>query len=167
MSEADVSFSIIGAERTRDMLAELPAAAQNRVIKPLMRDAAKDIAKLEKAESPKDTGLMKKALGSTPLKTYGETFFIATGVRRGFEKDGKNPTKYAHLVSGGRKETEAKKGRFLADKGRDKFFGKKVAAVAPNPFVDRAFRRAKNETVPKLETRGAELIEQEAAKLAK
>ncbi len=166
MSNADVSFSIIGAEKTRNMLAELPAAAQNRVVKPLMRDAAKDIARLEKAESPKDTGLLKKALGSTPLKTYDETFFIATGVRRGFEKDGKNPTKYAHLVSGGRKETEAK-GSFLADKGRDKFFGKKVAAVAPNPFVDRAFRRAKNETVPKLETRGAELIEQEAAKLAK
>jgi hypothetical protein len=92
--------------------------------------------------------------------------FITAGVRRGFKRavtqgrGGKlrvrskaftaansdeaiqNPSKYLHLVTGGRKAIDADK-KTLYDPRTDRFFGRHVAAAKVNPFVERGFDAAK------------------------
>lgn len=172
------------------MFQELPVAAQNRVLKPLVRDAGKKIAAAEKSESPKFSGLMQKAIGESSLKNYsGGRLFITAGVRRGFKraigrtKRGslrvfskkataanaelpvQDPTKYLHLVTKGRKAIQAKNRKVLHDARTGHFFGKSVAAAQPNPFVSRAFDAVKDAVVSEISAKAEDLILAEASSL--
>jgi hypothetical protein len=190
MSEMRVSMT--GDAAAQRMFLELPKTAQDRVLKPLVVQGSKILDAAVKAEAPVESGLMKLAVGSSKLKTYGgSTIFITTGVRRGFRravtatKTGKlhvrsksftesnpneavrDPVKYLHLVSGGRKAVTATKSKLLYSAATNKFFGKSVAAANPNPFVERAFDAAKEQVTQTILSQAPARIEAEAQKLAK
>ena len=163
----DFRMEMTDDKKVITLFQELPKAAQNRVLKPLIREGGKMIAAEEKEEAPAVTGLMKLAIGASPLRTYPSSLLVAVGVRRGFRRAvqgtqtgrtrylGKqkteaspelpvqNPTKYLHLVTGGRKAISVVNKKVLFDVRTGKFFGKTVAEQAANPFVDRAYDRAK------------------------
>lgn len=171
------------------MFMALPRTVQERVVKPLIEQGSRMLDDAVKAESPVDSGLMKLAIGSSKLKTYsGGTIFITTGVRRGFRravtasKHGKlrvrskaftesnpsesvrNPVKYLHLVTGGRKALMATHSKVLYSSQTNTFFGKSVRGVAPNPFMERAFESAKEQVAGTILSQAPAMIEAEAAK---
>ena len=188
----EIRAYMTGDVAVQRMFMELPKAVQERVVKPLIAQGSKILDEAVKAEAPVESGLMKLAIGSSKLKTYsGGTIFITTGVRRGFRravtasKRGKlrvrskaftesnpqeavrNPVKYLHLVSGGRKAITAIKSKVLYSAETNKFFGKSVAAAKPNPFMERAFDAAKEQVAETILGQAPERIEAEAGKLAK
>jgi len=170
-------------------LEALPARAQQRVLKPLMREGARQIAAAAKSEAPARTGLLATSLGPSKLRTYsGTQLFVAVGVRRGFRRaihrtargtlryrskkataaagpDAQiaNPVKYLHLVTGGRKAVAAAARKSLYSAMEGRFFGRSVAAAAPNPFMTRMFDSVAGSVVANITARAAVLIEAEAA----
>jgi hypothetical protein len=172
------------------MFMELPRATQERVVKPLIAQGSKLLDSAVKAEAPTESGLMKLAIGSSKLKTYsGGTIFITTGVRRGFRravttKRGgglrvrsqtytesnptetvRNPVKYLYLVTKGRKAITIVKSKILYSAAMNRFFGKTVAAAAPNPFIERAFDAVKDQVAATILAQAPAMIEAEAVKL--
>lgn len=188
----EIRAYMTGDVAVQRMFMGLPQAAQERVVKPLILQGSKILDAAVKAAAPVESGLLKLAIGSSKLKAYsGGTIFITTGVRRGFRravssgKGGKlrvrskpytaahpdeavrNPAKYLHLVTGGRKAITAVKSKILYSAVSNKFFGKSVAAVKPNPFMERAFDAVKEQVAATILDRAPEMIEAEAVKLAK
>jgi hypothetical protein len=160
---AGVELQIFGTAEVAAMFGRLSVAAQSRVLKPIMVSASGQIAEALRGAAPEESGLLKRAMGSSVLKTYGETLFITAGVRRGFRRAvslartgrwrirGKkatgsaggetirDPAKYLHLVTGGRKAVEAINARVLYSAQSNTFFGRRAKAVAPRPFVQQTF----------------------------
>lgn len=186
------SVSLAGDAGIERMLAELPLAAVNRAAKPLVIRGSRMLAAAIKAEAPAESGLLKAAIGVSPLRDYGgKTLFAAAGIRRGFRRTvyrtarkklrfrGKarsgddpaelwrNPVKYLHLVTGGRKAVTVIHKKQLYDAYTGRFFGKSVAAAQPNPFVDRAFAAAAPAVASMIEREGASQIVAEAERLAR
>ena len=79
----------------------------------------------------------------------------------------RDPAKYLHLVTGGRKALMATKSKILYSSLTDKFFGKSVRGVAPNPFMERAFESAKEQVAGTIIAQAPTMIEAEAEKIAK
>jgi hypothetical protein len=190
----DFSLKLTGDKAVERIFVELPGAVQDRVLKSMLNLGARKLAQAEKGEAPSDAGLLKLALGASSLKVYGsggdKVLFIATGVRRGFrravtprrgggsrrqskafteiasQEQIRNPAKYLHLVTGGRKAVVAS-GRALYSAQSDKFFGKSVAAAKPNPFMDRALHDSGPGIVTEITGEAERGILAEAEKLAK
>lgn len=186
----ETRVSITGDAAIQRMLLELPKSVQERVLKPLLEQGSKILTEAEKNAAPMESGLMKLAIGSSKLRTYGGTIFITTGVRRGFRRavtatqHGKlrvrskaytqanpqeavrDPVKYLHLVTGGRKAITAVKSKILYSAVTNRFFGKTVAAARPNPFMETAFDAAKGQVTETILSQVPERIEAEAQKLA-
>ena len=144
------------------MFLELPQNLDRRVLQRVMCEAEKALAALERQESPRESGLLREALGGSKLHVYGDgrVMFATVGVRRGFRKEvqptqrggvkrvGKklapnqesagggairDPVRYLHLVTRGRGALDSVKGRvFHSVNGR--FFTRTKAAAA-NPFM--------------------------------
>jgi hypothetical protein len=216
----EITFTISNDEKLIRAFEDLPHAAQDRVIKPLMIEASDMIAQAEKGEAPSESGLLQTSLGHTQLKNYGGKLFITTGVRRGFRRavtvnrrgglrfrskafteanidiPARDPAKYLRLVEHGRKESIAGarpgsyygnlgperglRGRFiepdaernpaskvLYSAASDKFFGRSVAAAAPNPFIERTYESNKQKIADFITLRGEEGIIAEAKQLIK
>ena len=188
----EIEIKISGDAAVRRMFEQLPAAAQKRVLSPLMQQGGKLLSNAIKGESPIDTGLMSEAIGESKLKTYGGSkLFITAGVRRGFtraimpkarggvkrlgknksavadKKYNRNPARYLHLITGGRSALSAKTSKILYSPQSNTFFGKHVAPTKLNPFVTRAFDSVKDQVVSSVTNSAPALIEAEAAKLAK
>jgi hypothetical protein len=186
----EIRAYMTGDAAVQRMFMDLPKSTQDRVVKPLITQGSKILDDAAKAAAPVESGLMKLAIGSSKLKTYGGgTIFITTGVRRGFRRaitagrGGKlrvrsksftesnpnetvrDPVKYLHLVVGGRKALVATS-KLLYSATTNKFFGKSVAAAKPNPFLERAFDTAKEQVVATILGQAPEMIEAEAQKLA-
>lgn len=186
----DLSFAITGDKALLRMCEELPAAAQNRVLRPLMREAAAGVVAAIEAESPRQSGLLAKAVGASSLKSYSSgTFFITAGVRRGFKRriartqrgglrvlgkkasaertelPAQDPTKYLHIVTKGRKAIEAINRKVLYDPRTDTLFGRRVAKAEPNPFVSRAFDGAKEAVTARITATAEDRILAEARSL--
>ena len=83
---AELSAQLIGSKEVLQMLAELPKAAQSRVMRPILAEGSKMLAEIERGEAPKFSGLMQQAIGATGIKTYGRTLFATGGVRRGYRR---------------------------------------------------------------------------------
>lgn len=188
---SEIHAYITGDVAVQRMFMGLPKAVQDRVVKPLIEQGSKILDEAVKAAAPVESGLMKLAIGSSKLKTYGGTIFITTGVRRGFRravtatKGGKlrvrsksytaanpdeavrDPVKYLHLVTGGRKAITATKSKLLYSAATNRFFGKSVAAAKPNPFVAQAFDAAKGQVAETILGQIPERIEAEAGKLVR
>jgi len=163
VGSAQVEIRIFGTEEVIAAFERLSHGAQNRVLKPIMTSASNQIAEALRGEAPEESGLLKRAMGSSPLRTYATALFITAGVRRGFRRSvslartgrwrirGKkatesaggemirNPAKYLHLVTGGRKAVSATNARVLYSAQINTFFGRHAKKVDPNPFVQRTF----------------------------
>jgi hypothetical protein len=189
----DFSCKLSGDRAVLRMFEELPAAAQDRVIKPLLNLGARKLAQAEKSEAPDDSGLMKLAIGASSLKVYGsgggKLLFITTGVRRGYRRAVtpgrggrprrqskgfteiaeqalmRNPVKYLHLVTGGRRAIHAS-GKILYSPQSGKFFGKSAAATEANPFIQRAGQQSASSVVSEIGNAAEQGIVAEAEKLA-
>jgi hypothetical protein len=194
-------ITLTGDRELRRMFDELPAAAQNRVLRLAIRDGGKQMADAVEAAAPQESGLLKRAIGASTLRQYGgNKLFIAAGVRRGFKsavflgmkgkatgrlrlasKRGntpgrigqyqtsgeRDPVKYLHLVTGGRKAVAARNVKVLYSSQTERFLGPSVAAVSPNDFVARAFESAQNSVSAAITARVESGILTEAAKFAK
>jgi hypothetical protein len=180
-------MSMRGDREVRLMLDGMNARMVRRIVGPLMIEADRMIVAALKGEAPRETGLLALAIGHTPVKHYGDgILFTTVGVRRGFRRavghfkrgrvyriskaksentEGpfRNPTKYLHLVTVGRKAVSAIRAKTLYSSQSERFFGKKVAAVAPNPFVTRAFDAVQSGIIGMMESRITTLIENQAA----
>jgi hypothetical protein len=182
----ELEIRLIGDESVMRMLDELPGATQAQVIRPAMRDAMRTIGNALRSEAPEETGLLKRALGATPVKTYRNVLFATAGVRRGFrqavthnakgrvrltrktpDQEGmyRNPTKYLHLVEGGRKALSVATAKALYSAQSGKFFGKRVQAAKPQPFVGRTFDRIADAVVVDVSETVAQGVVDAAARL--
>jgi len=130
---ATFAMQLTGDREVLRMFGELPERARKRVMEPLLAEASRAVAAIARADAPKETGLLERALGPSKLSRYGggTKLFIAVGARRGFRRavsrtrggKGKvlsaartdrgegamvrDPIKYLHLVTGGRKVSTA------------------------------------------------------------
>jgi hypothetical protein len=187
----ETRFYFVDDAATLRLFSELPQAAQERVIKPLMGKAIEIVVEAEREEAPTESGLLAKALGASKLREYsqGGTLYVTSGVRRGFRRavtmmrSGglrvrsrayteanpnaavRDPVRYLHLVVGGRKALSVSKASVLYDAATGQFFGTHVAAAPADPFMDRAFERAKESAADAI-LAGAEVgIAEEAQRL--
>jgi hypothetical protein len=193
----DFSMAITGDKKLVQMFHELPARAQERVLKPLIQKGAALTAAMMRGEAPTMSGLMQLAVGPSKLRTYhGLTILVAVGVRRGYrravqgtryrggwarrtrylskaksvanpELPIQDPAKYLSIVTRGRKALTATKGKVLADVRTGRIFGKSVAAASPNPFVDRTFNAAKTTVGNQIASEAADRILAEAESILK
>jgi hypothetical protein len=88
---SELSCKLTGDKAVMRMFAELPAAAQDRVMKPLLNKGARLMAQAAKGAAPDDSGLLKLSLGASNLKVYGsgsadKLLFITVGARRGYRR---------------------------------------------------------------------------------
>jgi HK97 gp10 family phage protein len=79
----------------------------------------------------------------------------------------RDPAKYAHLVTGGRRGLHAKEKKVMWSALRNVFFPKGVRAVAGRPFIQRAMARRRAQALEILRAKLGEGITREAAALAK
>jgi hypothetical protein len=165
-------------------LEALPERVTGRVMAGVMREAEAMATKAILAETPRETGLMQRAVGGSGLRRYGSTLFATAGIRRGFRsavgKTGRgkltrsaarmdyqtgfrDPAKVLNVITKGRKVIYATSRKVLYSAMSETFFGKRVASVPPNPFVSRAFGQVAPQITAAVESKAVGLIEQEAA----
>ncbi len=181
--EFSAELKLIQDQRVLDMLAELPVRAQNKIMPQLVRTAGEMATKAILAETPKETGLMRKAVGGSGLKRYTNVLFFTAGIRRGFRtavgltKRGKltrskasineetgyrDPAKVINVITTGRKALTATNAKVLFDRLSKRFLGKRVAAAPANPFISRAFQQCAPQITQTVEAQAIDLIEREA-----
>jgi len=178
--------------QVRRLFEQLSAAAQERVLKPLMVQCAKLLADAMRGQAPAESGLLRKAIGASTVKRYPSVLLVTAEVRRGFRRAvtasrtgrlrirsrayGKanpesakfrSPRKYVHLVVGGRKAVSIRSAKVLYSAYTGKFFGRSVVAAAPDPFVDRAFAAAQAQVLAHVKSEAPQRIAAEADRLAK
>lgn len=117
-----VKVELLGANQVRSLLTGWKPSTQRRMIRPAVTKGARIISRATKREAPKESGLLKKSIG-TKVKTYKSGVVVGIiGPRKGFrrpvivsratkkgERKGtagvrvvyRDPAKYAHLVHGG------------------------------------------------------------------
>ena len=137
----------------------------------MLEEAARSAAPVESGILRKSIG------ATVVKKYGGRVLFATVGVRRGFSADAgvrrtsgpksargrarrvvrrnqrfdasqiRNPTKYLHLVTGGRKAIHVVHRKVLYSDFYGRFYGRSVAAVPPNPFMARAFAQSAPQVV--------------------
>ena len=109
------SVKVTGLKELSKALANLPKELQRGAESTALREGMKPVLKSARAKAPKDTGLLKKAIGLTVRK--GKKGITArVGARTGFRKqvmrNGRtvtaDPAKYSHLVEYGTSHSAAK-----------------------------------------------------------
>lgn len=128
-----------GIAEARRNLQHLGEQMRKRILRKAVRAAAKLIEKAAKshADASKDTGLLKKSIG-TVVRVYrgGDKVIAVIGPRVGFRRviDGRvmDPTKYAHLVENGVKPHALGKGSSLRKKTQA---GQGHPGFAAKPFL--------------------------------
>ena len=150
-------------------------------------EAPKETGLMETSLGASATRTYNASGGSTKL-------FIAVGVRRGYRRavvpkargglrylgraasvaaeanddaNMRNPEKYLHLITGGRKAVMASNRKVLYSALSGRFLGKSVAEADPNPFMDRAFDAASGQAAGEVLSVCAPAIETEAVALGK
>lgn len=140
---------IDGLDQVFARLAGMKRRVKNTILRKAMRRSAALVLKAAKTNLvAKDTGLLRKSLGSN-VKAYRSNGVVVAiiGPRKGFRqqvtrKDGASvmadPVKYAHLVEKGRVEVVSEKS-VLSD--GTVVFGRRVKAVPPRPFLGPALEK--------------------------
>jgi HK97 gp10 family phage protein len=72
-------------------------AVSNRITRKAISKALKPVKRAEKDEAPIDTGALRASIGQR-VRTYKNGVVAIVGVRSKFEKKGRKPPKYAHIV---------------------------------------------------------------------
>jgi len=187
--QVDYAVTISGDQHVADLFARLPDAVQNRLLRPMLAGAARQLAEELRSAAPAETGLLKQALGASAVKTYRSVLFVTSGVRRGFRRavslgprSGKwrirgakatasadkatvrNPAKYLHLVTGGRTAVEARAGSVLYSAQSGIVFGRRAKEVTGRPFIQQTFASAAPRVATAVCREAALRIEDEAAR---
>lgn len=167
-------MKIVGLDAVRKKLATLAAKSGKKVIRDGVKAGAKPMLQAAKAEAPKDTGTLVKALG-VKQKTYRNGIVVvgmvgarvgqARSVTRSFTKRGKQriklkktsdksgPTqevrdasRYLHLAESGRKAVRGK-GKKLVMRlaGGQTVASNSAKAFAGHGFMAKAWRRVHRE----------------------
>ena len=187
---AEITFEISGDAAIAQMFEELPKHVQERVLKPLLRDASATVASVAESDAPEQLGLLKQAVGASALRVYGSRLFITVGVRQGFGRDVQvsarragrltgrpgrglvpqstrvDPARYGGTVQAGRGPIEAAGTKILYSRVLDLVLGRRVAAAKPRPFMREAFDQTAQAVISKIQADAAPRIEAEAAALA-
>lgn len=135
-----------GVSQAVQSLDSFKQGVRSRILRRAITRAVQPLAKDVKRRAPVRTRRLRQSIGYK-VRVYRRTgtVFAAIGPRSGFKAvvDGKtvNPTKYAHLVEGGRKAVTAKQARFLSD-GKQ-VFGRTARAAAPRRFISLAWKAGK------------------------
>jgi HK97 gp10 family phage protein len=177
----EMRVNVSGCKELTAKLEQLPAKVQNVVLKKAVKSGSKVIEQAEKSQAPSESGLLKQSLGATSVKSYGTTIFSTVGARRGFRravvatKSGgvkrlgkkasaalsdanfRDPTKYLHIIERGRKAIDAQE-KILYSPVMNRFFGRQVAGVSANPFIERAFETAADAAVGVIQSETVEGI---------
>jgi HK97 gp10 family phage protein len=140
-----VKAELTGIKDLVGTLARLKKAVRNKLLRGAVGDGSKILLQAVKAKAPRESGLMRKSLGRR-LKVYRNSGTVVgiVGPRTGFKREvsvggragGRNPTKYAHLVEGGRRPVRIVNKKVLTDGGI--FYGREVAAARAQPFMHEA-----------------------------
>lgn len=97
-----------GAKQVIKRLNKLKRGVKNKILRKAITKSCQPVAKAAKANTPIETGLLKKSLGHK-VKTYKDDVVGIVGPRRGMgkvvtvrgRKVYRDPVKYAHLVERG------------------------------------------------------------------
>jgi hypothetical protein len=188
----EASFEISGDAAVAAMFAQLPVRVQQRIMAPLLREAAKTISTAAEARAPEQLGLLKQAIGVSLLHKYGSTLFITAGVRQGFgrtmapsarrarklvkrSRGGRgftpmatriDPARYGGTVQAGRGPISASSAKVLYSRPLDLVLGRVVKAAAPRPFMRQTFSDSSAAVISRIQSSAPALIEAEAAALA-
>ncbi len=167
-----------GGDEVSRIFLELPQAVAAGPLKTLMREAEKIITAAEREEAPRESGLLRAAIGGTVVKSLGKTLFAATGVRWGFRRTvaptargglkflrrsrpepgqamNRDPARYVYPLSKGRKAVEAVTGKALHSQN-DRFFTR-AGEAPPNPFIEHALADAQGQVLGLLAPAGDEI----------
>lgn len=158
-------------------LRELKGAVQRRVLRKAIRNGAKPVIDAMRALAPKDTGTLKKSIGSRVTTTRKKQVVAIIGPRRRFTRVVKGrtytATKYRHLVEKGRKAVKIKptKPGEERKKGIAMPIGKGIfrasAQAAPGkPFLERAAAGVTQEALDIVQRVVAQELKAEVAKAA-
>jgi len=149
--DTSAKFHLQGAVATKEILRLLPHAAQKKSLRKAVNAGATPIVRAVRANAPQQSGTLRKAIGKK-VKVYGDRG-IATaviGAKKGYSGDWKGkkrmPSRYFHLVNKGH------------------------GGPAPAPaheFVESSFASSQSAALDAMESKLAESVEQEAAKLAR
>lgn len=116
MSKLKIKAKVEGLEALQKRLTQFKQSARNRIVRPGVAKAGRILAKAAKQLAPRDTGLLKRSIGSA-VRTYKSGYVLAViGPRRGFRQQvirgGKpqmaDPVNYAHLVEYGTAHSPAR-----------------------------------------------------------
>jgi HK97 gp10 family phage protein len=141
-------MTMTGDRELRELLSELPKRVASKGNRAAVTAGAKPIAKAARAKAPKQSGLLKKAMG-TKIKTYrsgaGTIAVAVIGARRAVQGDYKGrkrvPANYIALVNNGTKHAQG------------------------NDFLGEAYRENKSAAQTAIAAKFNQVIEAEAAKL--
>ena len=192
-------FITVGSQYAADTaklqqaFARLSEKAQDGILRPIMAAASQVVAEAERAESPRESGLLAEAIGVSSTRTYraagSSRLFIAAGVRWGFRRTvsrgpggalnvdrksrpesgdagARDPAKYLWLVTHGRRAIAVKDRKMLYDAFSQRFLGKAVAQADPDPFIQRAYDQVAPQVAAMVATQGAAAITQAAGELS-
>lgn len=143
-------MKIEGDKQLKNLLAQLPKRVASKGNKAAVTAGAKPIVKAAKNKAPKESGALRKAMGSK-VKTYkadaGTSAVAVIGARRNVTADYKGkprvPSRYIHLV----------------DKG--------TKYIKGDNFLEQAYEEEKNAALEAMKGKFKEVIEREASKLGK
>jgi hypothetical protein len=156
MATFQLSQQVDGIEQLARRLVGYKRGIRNKILRKAFREGAQPPKTFLKQNAPEDTKAYKKALfikiGTS--RRAGNTYAVigpktkvtvvdASGNKR-------RPSKYAHLIEGGRKANQARFSRVLTD-GK-KFFGKRVRAVPGKHIVEKAIKRTGKKSVAIIES---------------
>jgi HK97 gp10 family phage protein len=146
------TFKLEGGKELERRLKKLGDKVHRRVTRQAVNAAATPVVKAAKANAPKQSGLLKKAMGKK-VATFKKTQAVAAivGAKKSVqgEVDGKprKPSRYAHLV----------------EKGHINEHGEHVPA---QPFLRPALEQTGEQAMSVMQTKFAAGIEKEAKKQA-
>ncbi len=162
-----VQAKLEGLGPVRAKLAALRKGLRGKIVRKGMDEGTKPVLSSAKGLAPRDSGLLAKSMGRKTKVYRGSGNAVGlVGPRAGFAKQvtvesrkitaqvgtrrrsrkigavvNRDPVRYAHLVELGRKAVSATKKKMLVSAGGT-FFGRKVRATPPRPFLGRSWQRS-------------------------
>jgi len=142
------NMEFLGFREMERALKSLEDKEQRTAIRRALTRSAQPMVKEARNLAPKETGLLKKSLGSVSRwyqrggAASDGTAWVGVGVRKGFEAEGRNPRKYLHLVIEGAQPHMIRGNMTLPNGHRVKV---EHPGARPNDFLATAFNKKRSE----------------------
>lgn len=136
---------ITGDRELKKKLASLPQAMQNKIGRQALAEAAKAYRKEIRANTPKDTGALRKEIRFKIRRTQrGQYRGIVGATKQGyvarFIEYGTGPHRVPNEFVGSRRNKRRNKAKIVID--GQVYSNANVGGVRPQPFIRPAFKRA-------------------------